>query len=74
MSKQTRKELASLSCVPCRGGVPPLEERKVKLMLDVIQGWKKVEKSVDKIAKTYKFKDFTESMEFVIKVAEIAEQ
>ncbi len=44
---------------------------KVKLMLDAIPGWKKVEGSVDKIAKTYKFK---ESMEFVNRVAEIAEQ
>ncbi|TFG31160.1 4a-hydroxytetrahydrobiopterin dehydratase [Candidatus Thorarchaeota archaeon] len=71
---KTRKELASLTCVPCRGGIPPLEAQKVKLMLDVIPGWKKVENSVDKITKTYKFKDFSKSMEFVNKVAEIAEQ
>jgi len=74
VAEKTRKDLASLTCVPCRGGIPPLDEMKVKLMLDVIPGWKKVEGSVDKIAKTYKFKDFNESMEFVNKVAVIAEQ
>lgn len=74
MSGRTRKELALLSCVPCRGGIPPLEEAKVELMLDVIPGWRKVENSVDKITKTYKFKDFKESIIFVNKVAEIAEQ
>ncbi len=74
MAEKTRKELASQTCIPCRGGIPPLDEMKVKLMLDVIPGWKKIDGSVDKIAKTYKFKDFKESMEFVNKVAEIAEQ
>ena len=74
MSKQTRKDLTSLECIPCRGGVPPLDAQKVKLMLDVVPGWKKVENSIDKISKTYKFRDFKESIEFVSKVAEIAEQ
>lgn len=68
-----KKELASLECIPCRSGVPSLDEHKVKLMLDVIPGWKKAEGSVDKITKMYKFKDFNGSMEFVNKVAEIVE-
>ncbi len=74
MRSKTREELASLSCVPCRAGIPALEEQKVHLMLDVLPGWKKVGDSVDKIAKTYKFEDFKEAMHFVRKVAQIAEE
>ena len=69
----TRKELASLTCVPCRGDTPPLEGGKIKLMLDAVPGWKKTEGDIDKIQKLFKFKNFKESMIFVNKVAELAE-
>lgn len=68
------KELASLKCVPCRGGVPPMEPEKVKLMLDAVSGWTKSAGDVDKIEKLFKFKNFKEAMVFVNKVAEIAEE
>lgn len=67
-------ELASLKCVPCRGGVPPMEQEKVKLMLDAVSGWTKSAGDVDKIEKLFKFKNFKEAMVFVDKVAEIAEE
>ncbi len=67
-------ELASLKCVPCRGGVPPMEQEKVKLMLDAVSGWTKSAGDVDKIEKLFKFKNFKEAMVFVNKVAEIAEE
>ncbi len=69
----TKKELASFTCIPCRGGTPPLEEEKIKFMLDVVLGWKRSESNIDKIEKLFKFKNFTESMQFVNRVAEIAE-
>jgi 4a-hydroxytetrahydrobiopterin dehydratase len=72
--KETRKELASLECVPCRGGVPPMEKEKVKLMLDVVPGWTKSAGEIDKIEKSFTFKDFKEALVFVNKVAEIAEE
>lgn len=71
---KTRQELASLVCVPCRGDTPPLEEGKIKLMLDVVPGWNKTEGDIDKIQKLFKFKNFEKSMDFVNKVAEIAEE
>ncbi|MFW9809526.1 MAG: 4a-hydroxytetrahydrobiopterin dehydratase [Candidatus Thorarchaeota archaeon] len=71
---KSKKELASLKCVPCRGDQPPLEKGKIKLMLDVVPGWRKAEGSIDKIEKLFKFKNFKESIDFVNKVAEIAEQ
>lgn len=71
---KVKEELASLKCVPCRGNQPPLEEGKIKLMLNVVSDWKKSEGSIDKIEKIFTFKNFKESMDFVNKVAEIAEQ
>ncbi len=70
----TRKELASLTCVPCRGDTPPLEQEKIKLMLNVVPDWKKSEGGIDKIEKLFKFKNFKESMKFVNKVAEVANE
>ncbi|MFW9788225.1 MAG: 4a-hydroxytetrahydrobiopterin dehydratase [Candidatus Thorarchaeota archaeon] len=71
---ETREELASLTCVPCRGGTPPMEGDKIKLMMYIVPGWTKSEGEIDKIEKTFKFKDFAEAMAFVNKVAEIAEE
>lgn len=71
---ETRKDLASLKCVPCRGGVPPMKQEEVRLMLNDVQGWKKSEDKVDKIEKLFTFKNFKEAIVFVNKVAEIAEE
>lgn len=43
-------------------------------MLEVVPGWKKTEDDIDKIEKQFKFKNFSESMDFVNRVAEIAEE
>lgn len=71
---RTRKELASKTCVPCRGDTPPMEKDKVKLMLTVVPGWTKSDGEIDKIEKLFKFKNFKESMKFVNRVADIAEE
>lgn len=71
---KTREELSSLKCVPCRGGIPPMEQEKIKVMLDVVPGWTKTQGKIDKIEKIFKFKDFNKAMMFVNKVAEIAEE
>ncbi|MHA2056641.1 MAG: 4a-hydroxytetrahydrobiopterin dehydratase [Candidatus Thorarchaeota archaeon] len=51
-----------------------MEGEKVKLMLDVVPSWKKSEGEIDKIEKLFKFKNFTQAMVFVNKVAEIADE
>jgi 4a-hydroxytetrahydrobiopterin dehydratase len=71
---KTRKDLASLTCIPCRGGTPPLDQGKIKMMLNAVPGWLKSIGEIDKIEKTFKFKNFAESMVFVNRVAEIAEE
>ena len=55
-------ELARKKCVHCEGGVAPLTDAQVRPMLKGLQGWSRDGKS---IAKTYKFKNYFETMAFV---------
>lgn len=70
-------ELAQRSCVPCRGGVPPMERAEAEKLLSQLGGdWELAEVSpgVTGLRKTYGFKDFREALEFVDRVGAIAEQ
>ncbi len=71
---KTKKELAALQCIPCRGGIPPLIDLRISELLPAVPEWARVEENgFDKIRREYKFKDFKKAMEFVNSVAEIAE-
>ena len=65
-------ELASKTCVPCRGGVPPLTGEELAALQKQVSGWNVVEEH--HITKTYKFPDFRQALEFVNRVGELAEQ
>jgi len=64
-------ELAARRCKPCEGGTLPMSEEEAKAMLKKVEGWELRE---NKIRKVYRFKDFKESMKFVNKVADLAEE
>jgi 4a-hydroxytetrahydrobiopterin dehydratase len=65
--------LSSQKCIPCEVGGPPLSPEEAKIMLEKnIPTWQ-VADDAKKITKTFKFKDFKESMNFVNKIADIAE-
>lgn len=64
-------ELAAKKCKPCEGGTPPMSEEEAKAMLRKVDGW---ELKGDRIRKVFRFKDFKESMSFVNKVADLAEE
>ena len=70
---RSKEELASLKCTPCRGDQPPMEQENIKLLLGSVSGWTKTGGKIDKIEKAFKFKNFRMAMDFVNKVAEIAE-
>ena len=55
-------ELARMKCKPCEGGVDPLGDEQVRPMLKGLVGWSRDGKS---ITKTYKFKNYFETMAFV---------
>lgn len=71
MSKLSQKH-----CIPCEGGVPPLEGReldKLKTQLDHESAdWRIVEGK--KLTKKFVFPDFASSLEFVNKIGRIAEE
>jgi 4a-hydroxytetrahydrobiopterin dehydratase len=65
-------ELASRNCVPCRGGIPPLSEEKARALLAGTPLWS-LEEQGARLARRFEFRDFVQAMEFVNRVAEIAE-
>lgn len=70
--KMEKNGLAGKKCVPCQGGIPPMVLAEAKKMLLHAKGWALAEEG-KKIEKKFVFKNFAQAMEFVNKVAEIAE-
>jgi 4a-hydroxytetrahydrobiopterin dehydratase len=65
-------ELAKKDCVPCRGGVPPLEGSAIRALLAQVDAWEAV--NDHHLSKTYTFKDFKSALDFVNRVGAIAEE
>lgn len=64
-------DLASRDCVPCRGGVPPLEEAEIQRLLKELEGWEVVE--AHHLRKLFEFKNFRAALELVNRIGELAE-
>jgi len=65
-------DLKNKSCVPCRGGIPPLGREEIESLLKRLdQGWRAVDDH--HLEKTYSFDDFRQALEFTNKVGSIAE-
>ena len=66
--------LADRKCVPCRGGVPPLETPIARKLLEELgPGWQ-LTHGTKRLEKTYKFGEFADALRFVNRVGEIAEK
>lgn len=63
--------LSELQCVPCRGGVPPLQGPEIEKLLSQLDGWKVIDEH--HLQKTYRFPDFRASLQFVNLIGELAE-
>ena len=63
--------LASKACVPCRGGIPPMNHEEIQKYLSQVPGWG-VEKD-HHLLRTYSFPDFVSALAFVNKVGNLAE-
>ncbi|MGX6959963.1 MAG: 4a-hydroxytetrahydrobiopterin dehydratase [Rickettsia endosymbiont of Pentastiridius leporinus] len=69
----TTCSLSEKRCIPCEGGIPPLEKKEIDKLLSELQNdW--IINELGHLYKKYKFPDFMEAMEFANKIAEIAEQ
>ena len=65
-------ELAEKTCIPCRGGVPPLHGAELEGLKAQTGGWDVVNEH--HLQKTYTFPDFVKALEFVNRVGGIAEE
>jgi 4a-hydroxytetrahydrobiopterin dehydratase len=63
--------LASKTCVPCKGGVPPLKGKELEVLHKEVPLWQVVDEH--HITRLYKFPDFKSALAFVNRVGEIAE-
>ena len=64
-------KLATKSCVPCRGDVPPLKDEEITRLLSDVPGWQVV--AAHHLLKMYTFPDFAQALKFVNGVGAIAE-
>lgn len=67
------RELAGKRCVPCRGGVPPMTKPKAEETLAAVPDWK-LEENGTRLTRRFEFEDFRKAMEFVNRVADVAEE
>jgi len=66
-------DLASQTCEPCRGGVPPLRGDELTSLLGRLPGdWKVVDEH--HLRSEYSFPDFRQALEFTNRVGEMAEE
>jgi 4a-hydroxytetrahydrobiopterin dehydratase len=64
--------LADRSCVPCRGGVPPLTAAEIAPLLGQLDAWTVVDRH--HLEKTYRVKNFARALELVNRIGAIAEE
>ena len=66
-------ELASKKCVPCRGGVPPLEGAQIESLRRQIDGAWRVVKD-HHLERRFDFKNFSEAIDFTNRAGVLAEE
>ena len=65
-------DLAKKTCIPCKGGVPPMKGAKMDDLLEKLKNdWKIIKEH--HLEKEFSFKNFKEALNFTIKVGELAE-
>jgi 4a-hydroxytetrahydrobiopterin dehydratase len=65
-------ELASKTCVPCKGGTPPLKGAELDALGRQVSEWEVVEEH--HLRRVFRFKNFREALDFVNRVGELAEE
>jgi 4a-hydroxytetrahydrobiopterin dehydratase len=64
--------LSEKTCVPCRGGVPPLSADQIQPLSAEVQNWHVINNH--HIEREFKFPDFKTALEFTNNVGAIAEE
>ena len=64
--------LASKSCTPCRGEIPPLTRKQAALFHAQVPDWQLAEEA-HRIERSFRFRNFREALTFVQEIGELAE-
>ncbi len=64
--------LAEKHCIPCRGGVPPLQGEALETMKAQVPDWQVVDGH--HLTRSFTFPDFKTALEFVNQVGAVAEE
>ena len=69
-------DLIDKNCVPCEGGVVPFDLSEIHKYQKKVDGWNivKDDKEIFCLEKTFKFKNFQDSQNFVNNVGKISEE
>jgi 4a-hydroxytetrahydrobiopterin dehydratase len=59
-------------CVPCRGGVPPLDAGEIEMLLPEVPEWVLAE-DPERIERSWSFANFAQALDFVVQVGVVAE-
>ena len=65
-------ELASKTCVPCRGGIPALKGEELTVLAHQVPMWSVIHEH--HVTRKFEFPDFRKALAFVNRVGEVAEQ
>ena len=67
-------KLTQMECVPCRGDEPKLSQAEIEQYLPLVKGWQMITKDgVQRLTRSYKFKNFSQALAFANQVGELAE-
>ena len=64
--------LAEKTCVPCKGGVPPLKGAALETLHRELPDWDVIEEH--HLRRTFRFPDFQKALDFVNRAGAIAEE
>ena len=69
------QDLRQSSCIPCRGGVPPLTDEEIARLRPQAPEWRVVERErIKRLERTFKFENFRDALAFANRVGELAER
>lgn len=66
-------ELSDKKCIPCEGGIPPLDDEECNIMLKRIgNNWEVI--SIHHLEKEWRFDDFISALDFTNRLGQICEE
>lgn len=66
------ESLVEKTCIPCQGGIPPLEPAEAARLAKQIPGWSLLDNG-RRLERSYRFADFAEALAFVNAVGDLSE-